>query len=322
MRRYLSTLGQSCVRALLVRGEPTPPAQDAPPVQHTETAQRPPAPARHTARTRSRAILTGAIAVSLLLPFASNSATITAAAAPLSPAAIARAAESPDGLLHVALIPGESEARYIMTIQTLGQPPKQAACTTRSVTGEIVLNPDGSVVSELSKIVVDQRTLKCAAPLRDQQAQSLLQTAQHPLAEFMVKTTPGIGLPLPEGDAAFQLVGDQTVRGVTQPATYETQATFTPDMMVGKARTTLPMSSFGIKPPSIGPLLQVSDDMIAEVDIRAMISGPAAGGAPAPAADAAPASDPAAGTVPAAEPTEGEGEGEPAADAAPAEDAP
>jgi polyisoprenoid-binding protein YceI len=306
MRRYISNLGQSCARALLVRGESTSLEQEAQPVQRTETAQRQPALARHTARARSRAILTAAIAASLLLPFASNSATIAAAAAPLSPAATVRTAAAQDGLIHVALIPGESEARYIMTIQTLGQPPKQAACTTRSVTGEIVLNSDGSVVSELSKIVVDQRTLKCAAPLRDQQAQSLLQTAQHPLAEFMVKSTPGIGLPLPEGDAAFQLVGDQTVRGVTQPATYETQATFTPDMMVGKARTTLPMSSFGIKPPSIGPLLQVSDDMIAEVDIKAMIGGGPAAGAPAPATDPATAADPAAGDVPAGEPTPAE----------------
>ena len=127
----------------------------------------------------------------------------------------------------------------------------------------------------------------------------------------MVKSTPGIGLPLPEGDAAFQLVGDQRVRGVTQPATYETTSTFTPEMMVGKSRTTLPMSSFGIKPPSIGPLLQVSDDMIAEVDIKALIGAPAA-------AIPAPAIDPAAGAGPA----EGAPEGEPGAEETPTTDAP
>jgi polyisoprenoid-binding protein YceI len=307
MRHYLSTLAQSCARALLVRGDSTPLGLETVPASGTAPAARQTAPAQHAARTRSRAVLSAAIAASLLLPFAGSSATIASASAPLATAAAVRA-ESADGLLHIGLIPGESEARYIMTITTLGQPPKQAACATRAVTGEIVLNPDGSVVSELSKIVVDQRTLKCAAPLRDQQAQNLLQTAQHPLATFMITSTPGIGLPLPEGDAAFQLVGEQTVRGVTQPATYETTATFKPDMMTGKSRTTLPMSSFGIKPPSIGPLLQVSDEMIAEVDIKAMIGTPTAA--------AIPATDPAANPVPA------EGEGEPAADAAPAEDAP
>ena len=307
MRRYLSTLAQSCARALLVRGDSTPLGLEALPEAHTPQAARQTAPTRHAARTRSRAILSAAIAASLLLPFAGNAVTVASASAPLATAATVRA-ESADGLLHIGLIPGESEARYIMTITTLGQPPKQAACTTRAVSGEIVLNPDGSVLSELSKIVVDQRTLKCAAPLRDQQAQNLLQTAQHPLATFMVKSTPGIGLPLPEGDAAFQLVGEQTVRGVTKPATYETTATFTPDMMTGKARTTLPMSSFGIKPPSIGPLLQVSDEMIAEVDIKALIGSPA------------PAADPAASGPPAGAPTDDEGE--PAADDSAAAPAP
>lgn len=309
MRRHLSAFAESCARALLVRGDRTPLAVDAEPSRLPTAPDRRTTPARAAAGARSRAVLAAAIAASLLLPFAGHGATVASASVP--PSIAERAAQSPDGLLHIGLVPGESEARYIMTIQTLGQPPKQAACTTRAVTGEIALSPDGSVVSDLSKIVVDQRTLKCAAPLRDKQAQDLLQTAQHPYAEFMVKSTPGIGLPLPEGDAAFQLVGDQRVRGVTQPATYETTSTFTPEMMVGKSRTTLPMSSFGIKPPSIGPLLQVSDDMIAEVDIKALIGAPAA-------AIPAPAIDPAAGAGPA----EGAPEGEPGAEETPTTDAP
>jgi hypothetical protein len=43
------------------------------------------------------------------------------------------------------------------------------------------------------------------------------------------------------------------------------------------------MTSFGITPPSIGPLIQVSDDMVAEVNIKASVAG-TAGAAPAPAA--------------------------------------
>jgi hypothetical protein len=229
----------------------------------------------------ARALFATAFAASLALPFL--------ASAPPT----ASAAESPDGLIRMALTPGESEARYIMSVRTLGQAPKPAACATRAVSGEVVMAPDGSVVTELSKIVVDQRTLKCQAPLRDNMAQQLLQTAQYPMAEFLVKGTPGLGLPLPTGDTAFQLAGDQSVRGVTQPTVYDTAANLTPDAMVGQARATLKMTSFGITPPSLGPLIQVADEMIAEVDIRAKMGGPAAGGAPAPAPAAAPSSDPA-----------------------------
>jgi hypothetical protein len=245
-------------------------------------------------RARARGLLAAAIAASLLLPFAG-----AASAATLAPSAVTARAESPDGLTHLVLTPGESEGRYIMTVKTLGQPPKPAACATRAVTGEIVLAPDGSVVTEISKIVLDQRTLKCQAPLRDNMAQLLLQTAQYPLAEFLVTGTPGLGLPLPAGDAAFQLAGDQSVRGITRPTVYDTTATLTPDTMVGLARTTFKMSTFGMTPPSIGPLIQVSDDMIAELDIKATV-GRQVMGAPAPAA--APAPDPAAADPSAADP--------------------
>jgi hypothetical protein len=215
-----------------------------------------------------------------------------------------------DGLIHMAVKPGETEARYLMTVKTLGQAPKQAACATRAVTGEIVLAPDGSVVGDMSKILVDQRTLKCQAPLRDNMAQSLLQTAQHPMAEFSVKSTPGLGVPLPSGDATFQFVGDQQVRGVSQPTTYDTTANLTSDAMTGLAHANLKMTSFGITPPSIGPLIQVSDDMIAEVDLKMSVAG--AGAAAAPAGD--PASDPAAAPAsdPASEPAATDGGDAPA----------
>src|SRR5215212_4410104 len=227
-------------------------------------------------RARARGLLAAAIAASLLLPFA-GAAPAAASAATLAPSAVTARAESPDGLTHLVLTPGESEGRYIMTVKTLGQPPKPAACATRAVTGEIVLAPDGSVVTELSKIVLDQRTLKCQAPLRDNMGQQLLQTAQHPMAEFLVKGSSGLSLPLPTGDVAFQLSGDQSVRGVVRPTVYDTVANLTPDTMVGQARTTFKMSTFGIAPPSIGPLVQVSDDMIAEIDIKATVGGPAMG---------------------------------------------
>jgi len=245
-----------------------------------------------------RAVLATAIAASLLLPFSGGAPTVASAAPPRLADSVVRPAQAPDGLTRFSLIPGESEARYIMTIQTLGQPPKQAACATRSVTGEIVMAPDGAIVSEFSKIVVDQRTLKCAAPLRDAQAQTLLQTKDHPLAEFSMNSAPGLGMPLPAGETAFQLVGDQRVRGQVRPAAYDTLATVTPEGMVGTARSTLKMTNFGITPPSIGPLLQVSDDMIAEVDLKTALAT-AMAGAPVIAPDAAPGTEPAAADPPA-----------------------
>src|SRR4051794_38891154 len=138
-----------------------------------------PTGARRAAVTRT--LLATAFAASLALPFLGGAPPI------------ASAAESPDGLIHMALKPGESEGRYLLTVKLAIGAPKTSACVTKDLTGEIVLTPDGAVVPELSKIVLDQRTLKCESPLPDSRVQELLQTAQNPLAEFSVTGTPGLG---------------------------------------------------------------------------------------------------------------------------------
>lgn len=231
----------------------------------------------------ARVLAVAALATSLAFQLADTTPAAASYTAPVASVTATRL-ESPDGLIHLKINPGESEARYIMTLRTLGQPPKQAACSTREVSGEVVLTTDGQVLPELSKMVVDQRTLKCQAPLRDNMAQQLLNTAQFQYAEFTVTAAPGLIIPPPTPDITYQLVGEQTVRGVTKPLTYDAQSTWSGDSSVGSSRALIKMSDFGIQPPQIGPLLQVEDTMIAEVDVKSTIyapaGAPAAGGAP------------------------------------------
>lgn len=272
MRRYLSQLGRSCSGLLsLSRARVAPQPADA----------AGPRLARST-----RVLLAASLLSTLALPLGSGAPETAQAATTGSGSSItivSRGAESSDGLFHITLIPGASEARYVMTLRTLGQPPKTASCTTRDVSGEIVLTPEGTVVPELSNITVDQRGLKCAAPLRDAQAQQLLQTAQHPIATFVPQQTPG--LKLEPGPQSYQMIGNQTVRGVTQTVAYDTSGTSTMDAFSGPSRAVLKMSDFGIQAPQIGPLLQVADEMTAEVDIQAAISAPAGAAAAVPAAE-------------------------------------
>jgi hypothetical protein len=196
---------------------------------------------------------------------------------------LARAAESADGMIHISIVPGASEARYIMQVRTLGQPPRPATCSTRDLGGELVLTPEGGVVSELSRLTVDQRSLRCEPPLRDEMAQQLMQTAQHPTSTFLAQSAPGLPVPLTPGPQNYQLIGDQIVRGVARSVTYETAGTSTPDAFTGSARALLKMSDFGINPPKIGPIVSVDDEMVAEIDIKAAIRAPQM-----PAAEAAP----------------------------------
>jgi hypothetical protein len=190
--------------------------------------------------------------------------------------AAGQGASSPDGsdgLIRLHLVPGDNELRYIMSVRTLGQPARQAACSTRDVTGDLVLTPDGAVVADQSKFVADMRTLHCAPPLRDGNAQVLLETQKYPTAELMFEQTPGLTVPLPVGDATFQLVGQQSVHGVTRHAEYATTATFGAGDVTGHATTDEKLTNFNIKPPQIGPLLQVEDALTIQFDFHATISG-------------------------------------------------
>jgi polyisoprenoid-binding protein YceI len=179
----------------------------------------------------------------------------------------------PDGLIHLRLVPGQNQVQFVMQLRTLLQPPRPAACTTNAITGEIVLTPDAVVVSDVSKIAVDMKTLNCAPPLRNNMAQQELETSKYPTAEFVFQQAPGISVPLPIGDTKLQFVGQQTVHGVTRPAQYETAATFSPNDVTGHATTEHSMSAFGLKPPSIPPLIQVQDGFTVSFDFHASISG-------------------------------------------------
>jgi polyisoprenoid-binding protein YceI len=215
-------------------------------------------------RVATRSVLAAVMLAAVVLP--------VVASAP----ATARADESTDGLTHITFTPGSSEARFVMQVRALGQAPTPATCTTRDLTGQLVLTPEGSVVSELSQVTINQRSLKCTAPLRDDMTRQVLETAQYPTATFVPRSVPGLSVPLAPGAQAFQMIGDQTVRGVTRSVTYDTSGTSTAETFEGTARTILKMSDFGIKPPSLGPLLSVADEMAAEIDIRATISAPPA----------------------------------------------
>ena len=218
-----------------------------------------------------RAILAFAVVTALGLPI------VAAAPEPV------RAAESTDGLIHITFTPGASEARYILRVRTLGQAPKQATCRTRDVSGDLVLTPDSNVVSEQSRLTVDQRSLTCEAPLRNEMAQQLMQTAQYPTSTFIAQSAPGLPVPLTPGAQSYQMIGDQVVRGITKSVTYDTSGTSTTEAFEGSSRAVLKMSDFGITPPSLGPLLSVDDEMVAELTIKATISAP-----PAPSAEVAP----------------------------------
>jgi polyisoprenoid-binding protein YceI len=147
--------------------------------------------------------------------------------------------------------------------------PNDAVGTTGSVTGSLVIRPDGSFAPE-SRLTVDLRTLRTDEPKRDGFVrENTLETNRYPLAEFVPRRQKGLTMPLPaSGTANAQLTGDLTLHGVTAEQTWDVAATFAGDTMTAKATTRFNFAKYKITVPRIFGLLSVDDDIRLELNVR------------------------------------------------------
>jgi polyisoprenoid-binding protein YceI len=164
-------------------------------------------------------------------------------------------------------------ARYKVREQLAGiNFPSDAVGTTQTVTGTIVINPDGSLDAKQSKLTVDLRTIKSDQQMRDGFVQSrTLETDKFPFIEFVPTRAEGLPKPLPaamQAQAGFKLIGDMTLHGVTKEVTWTVIATFGADQVAGRATTTLAFADFKMTKPSLARLMSVDDKIELEIEFR------------------------------------------------------
>jgi polyisoprenoid-binding protein YceI len=190
-----------------------------------------------------------------------------AAATPAAPAVAV-----PAGALHFRIVPNESTATFRVREQLAGRElPNDAVGSTGAVSGQIVLRPDGTIVGDTSKIVVDLRQLQTDSGQRDRFIKSnTLTTDQFPTAEFTPSRAEGLPNPLPaSGEYAFKLVGPMTVRGVQKEVTWDVTAQRNGNSLVGEARTALKFGDFNLSQPRVPLVLSITDDIRLEVSLVA-----------------------------------------------------
>jgi polyisoprenoid-binding protein YceI len=166
-----------------------------------------------------------------------------------------------------------TKARYKVREQLAGiNFPSEAVGTTESVTGLLVLKPDGTIDATVSKLTVDLRTLKSDQQMRDGFIQGrTLETEKFPMIEFVPRRAVGLPVPLPAGmqaQAGFQLIGDMTLHGVTKEVTWNVVATFGNDQVAGRATTTLQFATFNLTKPSLARLMSVDDKIELEIEFK------------------------------------------------------
>jgi len=188
-------------------------------------------------------------------------------AAPTEPAA-----EVAGGAVVVWTLNAEgNETRYLVNEQLANLDfPTDAIGVTSAVTGQIAIQPDGGVVSDQSQFTVDLTTITSDRDNRDRYVQrNTLETSSFPMAEFVPTQVVGLPSPLPtSGEVTFQLVGDMTIHGVTQPMTWDVTAQVNGTELTGKATTAFSFDTFGLTIPSVFSVLSVEDNIRLEYDFH------------------------------------------------------
>jgi polyisoprenoid-binding protein YceI len=174
-------------------------------------------------------------------------------------------------------VPEESLASYIVAEEFFGGALDQLGIqpglvdtigSTQQIEGELQLNLDNLAAPLVAgNFAVNLESLTSDQPRRDRRIRSTdLESSRYPLAVFVATAVENGPASYTEGETvAFQVLGDMTIRDITQPVTMDVKATLNGDTLTGVVTVPLRMSDFGFDPPNFAGLFSVADEFKAEV---------------------------------------------------------
>jgi polyisoprenoid-binding protein YceI len=213
---------------------------------------------------------------------AASPATSPTESADTSPAETAVTdSELPTGLVTYVIVPEESSASYLANEEFFGlalgkygipEGLVDTVGTTQVIEGQFQLNWDNlnSPLGE-STFTVDLSTLESNQTLRDDWIRDNgPEFATYPTATFVGESLEGAPTSYTPGEEVnFQLIGQMTIREITQPATFNITAKLEDGTVTGTATAALLMSDFGITPPDFANTLTVDDAFEVKIDFTA-----------------------------------------------------
>ena len=118
----------------------------------------------------------------------------------------------------------------------------------------------GDFTADISKLSSNQER-------RDERIrEQWLESSLYPQATFTATGIEGVPDNYADGEPfTFQLLGDLTIREVTQPATFEVTATLEGDALSGTATTNILMTDYGFDPPSFMGMFDVANEVLVTV---------------------------------------------------------
>lgn len=178
----------------------------------------------------------------------------------------------PEAVGYRMTVASGTRAAYRVKEQLLGiNFPNDAVGMTQSVTGGVLLRPDGSVDSTQSKLTVDLRTMTSDQDHRDEYINTrTLSVDKYPLVEFVPRRITGLPAPLPyRGQHGIEVVGDMTLRGVTREVNMKGIVSFEGTTVGGRLVTNFNFALFALPiPRAPARVLSVEDNIVLELDFK------------------------------------------------------
>jgi polyisoprenoid-binding protein YceI len=193
-----------------------------------------------------------------------------------APAAVTAPAQQ--GRIKLVVAPTGNETRFKVNETLVGMElPNDAIGRTGRITGALVVQPNGQIVTAESRFEVELDSLVSDQANRDRYIKTnTLATAQFPKAVFVPSSAKGLPARIPVAqDLTFELVGDLTIRDVTKPVTWTVKGKMLPTGEIsGAATTTFTFADFNLTKPSVRRVLGVRDEITLEYDFR-LVPAPA-----------------------------------------------
>jgi polyisoprenoid-binding protein YceI len=165
----------------------------------------------------------------------------------------------------------QSSASYEVMEELADVGENQVIGTTNQMQGNLLFDDQMNPIPG-SRVDVDMRFLATDSTRRDNYLyENVLETGEFPLATFIVTGTQGLEGPLTDGqEVSFQLVGDLTIHGVTNEATWDVTATLSGDTITGTATTSITLDQYDMEKPIVGPVVSIEDTIDLQMDIVAV----------------------------------------------------
>ena len=173
--------------------------------------------------------------------------------------------------------PEQSTARFEID-EVLNGSPKHVVGTTDQVVGQVQVDISDLSGAAFSDIVINARTLTTDSERRDRAMRGpvILDSAsdEHELITFSVTSVGGLGGEIASGDTVeFTITGDLTVKGATQPVTFDAAVTMVDNTTIqGSAVAEITRDMFEIGIPNVPSVADVTNEVSISLDFIAIAS--------------------------------------------------